>query len=107
MSLTPLPMFHIGGIGWTYLGLSQGATTILVSEFDALAVLGVLGVAAAVTAYVVVADPFAGPMPDGWKQRDLGTKVAASVGVPGDFVKDRFAPDETDGTFAQYSDLSS
>ena len=24
VSLTPLPMFHVGGIGWTYLGLSQG-----------------------------------------------------------------------------------
>jgi long-chain acyl-CoA synthetase len=42
VSLTPLPMFHIGGIGWTYLGLSQGATTILVSEFDAEAVLDLL-----------------------------------------------------------------
>jgi long-chain acyl-CoA synthetase len=42
VSLTPLPMFHIGGIGWTYLGLSQGATTILVSEFDAAAVLELL-----------------------------------------------------------------
>ena len=31
--LTPLPMFHIGGIGWTFLGLWNGATTILVSEF--------------------------------------------------------------------------
>ncbi|ULR52907.1 serine/threonine-protein kinase [Streptomyces deccanensis] len=72
----------------------------------AVAGLGVLGVAAAVTAYVVIADPFAGPLPDGWKQRDLGTKVAASVGVPGDFVQDKFAPDETDGTFAQYSDPS-
>ena len=35
ISLTPLPMFHIGGIGWAYLGLVNGATTILVSEFDA------------------------------------------------------------------------
>jgi long-chain acyl-CoA synthetase len=42
ISLTPLPTFHIGGIGWTYLGLSQGATTILVSEFDAAAVLDLL-----------------------------------------------------------------
>jgi long-chain acyl-CoA synthetase len=39
VSLTPLPMFHVGGLGWTYLGLSQGATTILVSEFDAAAVM--------------------------------------------------------------------
>jgi long-chain acyl-CoA synthetase len=42
VSLTPLPMFHVGGIGWTYLGLSQGAMTILVSEFDAAAVLDLL-----------------------------------------------------------------
>ena len=33
VSLTPLPMFHIGGIGWAFLGLWNGATTILVSEF--------------------------------------------------------------------------
>jgi long-chain acyl-CoA synthetase len=34
ISLTPLPLFHIGGIGWVYCGLWHGATTILVSEFD-------------------------------------------------------------------------
>ena len=39
VSLTPLPMFHIGGIGWAYLGLWNGATTILVSEFSAERVL--------------------------------------------------------------------
>ncbi|MBV9607178.1 MAG: long-chain-fatty-acid--CoA ligase [Solirubrobacterales bacterium] len=42
VSLTPLPMFHIGGIGWTYLGLVNGATTILVSEFDAAQVIDLL-----------------------------------------------------------------
>ena len=42
VSLTPLPMFHVGGIGWTYLGLRQGATTILVSDFDAARVLDLL-----------------------------------------------------------------
>jgi long-chain acyl-CoA synthetase len=42
ISLTPLPMFHIGGIGWAYLGLVCGATTILVSEFDAPKVLDLL-----------------------------------------------------------------
>ena len=42
VSLTPLPMFHVGGIGWAYLGLVNGATTILVSEFDAAAVLDLL-----------------------------------------------------------------
>src|ERR1700757_3746655 len=42
ISLTPLPMFHIGGIGWAYLGLASGATTILVSDFDATEVLELL-----------------------------------------------------------------
>jgi long-chain acyl-CoA synthetase len=42
VSLTPLPMFHIGGIGWAYLGLVKGATTILVTEFDAAEVIDVL-----------------------------------------------------------------
>jgi long-chain acyl-CoA synthetase len=42
VSLTPLPMFHIGGIGWAFLGLWNGASTILVSEFAAEAVLDLL-----------------------------------------------------------------
>lgn len=42
ISLTPIPMFHIGGIGWAFLGLWNGATTILVSEFVPEAVLEVL-----------------------------------------------------------------
>ncbi len=42
VSLTPLPMFHIGGIGWTFLGIWNGATTILVADFDAPAVLELL-----------------------------------------------------------------
>ena len=35
-------MFHIGGIGWTFLGLWNGATTILVREFVPEAVLDLL-----------------------------------------------------------------
>ena len=42
VSLTPLPMFHIGGIGWAFLGLWNGATTVLVSEFVAEDVLDVI-----------------------------------------------------------------
>ena len=42
ISLTPLPLFHIGGIGWVYCGLWHGATTILVSEFDAAQVIDML-----------------------------------------------------------------
>lgn len=42
ISLTPLPMFHIGGIGWAYLGLVNGATTILARDFDPTEVLDLL-----------------------------------------------------------------
>jgi long-chain acyl-CoA synthetase len=42
VSMTPLPMFHIGGIGWAFLGLWNGATTVLVSQFVAPDVLDVL-----------------------------------------------------------------
>jgi long-chain acyl-CoA synthetase len=42
VSLTPLPMFHIGGIGWAFLGLWNGATTILVGAFVPEAVLDLL-----------------------------------------------------------------
>jgi long-chain acyl-CoA synthetase len=39
VSMTPIPMFHIGGIGWAFLGLWNGATTVLVSDFAPEAVL--------------------------------------------------------------------
>ena len=42
ISMTPLPMFHIGGIGWAFLGLWNAATTVLVSEFVPEDVLDVL-----------------------------------------------------------------
>ena len=42
ISLTPLPMFHIGGIGWAYCGLWNGATTIIVRDFDPPRILGLL-----------------------------------------------------------------
>jgi long-chain acyl-CoA synthetase len=42
ISMTPLPMFHIGGIGWAFLGLWNEATTVLVGEFVPEDVLDVL-----------------------------------------------------------------
>jgi long-chain acyl-CoA synthetase len=42
ISLTPLPMFHVGGIAWAYLALVDGATTILVPQFDARRVIDLL-----------------------------------------------------------------
>ncbi|MFF4251158.1 serine/threonine-protein kinase [Streptomyces sp. NPDC001663] len=62
-------------------------------------------VAAALAAFLVIADPFAGPLPDGWKKYDLGTKVGSSVGLPTTFVKAK--PDsDSDGTIVRYADPS-
>ncbi|MHC3468331.1 serine/threonine-protein kinase [Streptomyces sp. 7R007] len=61
-------------------------------------------VAAAVAAYLLLADPFAGTLPDGWKTRDLGAEVGMTVGVPASFTRDPL-PD-SDGTDAQFSDPS-
>ena len=42
VSLTPLPMFHIGGIGWAFVGLWNGAATVLVRDFNPVTVLDTL-----------------------------------------------------------------
>ncbi|MEG3629402.1 serine/threonine-protein kinase [Streptomyces poriticola] len=61
--------------------------------------------AAAVAAYLVIADPFAGPLPEGWKKQDLGARAGVSVGIPDSFVK--LEPgDEWDGTNATFADPS-
>jgi long-chain acyl-CoA synthetase len=39
VSMTPLPMFHVGGIAWAYLGLVHGATTVIVRDFQPEVVL--------------------------------------------------------------------
>ncbi|MFE4701733.1 protein kinase [Streptomyces sp. NPDC056738] len=61
--------------------------------------------AAAVTAYVVIADPFAGPLPDGWKTRHVAD-VAATLAVPADYQEG--TPDrKTDKThWVTYTDWS-
>ncbi|MGW0966981.1 protein kinase domain-containing protein [Streptomyces sp. NPDC002516] len=41
-------------------------------------------VAGAATAYVVIEDPFAGPLPDGWRKRHVAD-VAATLAVPADY----------------------
>ncbi|MFD3834974.1 serine/threonine-protein kinase [Streptomyces sp. NPDC058642] len=43
--------------------------------------LGAAVVAAAVAAYLVIADPFAGPLPDGWTTKKV-KDVAATVAIP-------------------------
>ncbi|WP_405931279.1 serine/threonine-protein kinase [Streptomyces sp. NBC_00827] len=67
--------------------------------------LGAAIVAAAVAAYLVVADPFAGPLPDGWKLREqkaLGTTLA----VPADYQVGKPDADDTDKNWVTYSDFS-
>ncbi|WP_217128116.1 serine/threonine-protein kinase [Streptomyces sp. AC558_RSS880] len=67
--------------------------------------LGAAIVAGAVAAYLVIADPFAGPLPDGWKKHDLGDRVGVALAVPAGFVKDKPAED-SDGTVASFTDPS-
>ncbi|WP_399887685.1 serine/threonine-protein kinase [Streptomyces sp. BBFR51] len=67
--------------------------------------LGAVVVAAAVASYLVVTDPFAGALPEGWKQQKLPAKVGMSVAVPSEFVKAKH-PDDWDGTNETFVDPS-
>ncbi|MET9680286.1 serine/threonine-protein kinase [Streptomyces coeruleorubidus] len=67
--------------------------------------LGAVVVAVAVTAYLVLANPFAGPLPEGWETRQE-KELAASLAVPGAYQ--RTVPDrESDqGHRVTYTDWS-
>ncbi|MFG2279161.1 serine/threonine-protein kinase [Streptomyces asoensis] len=66
--------------------------------------LGAAAVAAAVTAYLVVADPFAGPLPDSWKTKHEKS-VTATLAVPASYV--RGVPEKpADGLRVSYTDPS-
>ncbi|MFI6487572.1 serine/threonine-protein kinase [Streptomyces sp. NPDC050564] len=67
--------------------------------------LGAAVVAAAVAAYLVIANPFAGPLPDGWK-KPHETDVAATLAVPKDYQ--RSTPDRSSdkGHWVTYTDWS-
>jgi hypothetical protein len=70
----------------------------------ALLGLGSAVVAAAVAAYLVIADPFAGPLPDHWKIREE-TALAASLAVPEGYK--RGVPEDTDDDhWVTYTDES-
>ncbi|EGX56392.1 serine/threonine protein kinase [Streptomyces zinciresistens K42] len=66
--------------------------------------IGAAAVAAALTAYLVTADPFAGPLPDGWKaneEKALDATLAAPAGYR------RTVPeDPSDGNLVTYTDPS-
>lgn len=66
--------------------------------------IGATVVAAALVGYLLVADPFAGPLPDGWTERSLGDRVGVTLALPAVFTKERI-PD-SDGTEALFSDPS-
>ncbi|MFI6338646.1 serine/threonine-protein kinase [Streptomyces sp. NPDC050535] len=67
--------------------------------------LGAVIVAAAVAAYLVVADPFAGSFPDGWKKREQKA-LGATLAVPADYQVGRPDADDTDKNWVTYSDFS-
>ncbi|WP_030420780.1 serine/threonine-protein kinase [Streptomyces sp. NRRL F-5065] len=71
----------------------------------ALAVLGGLVVAAVVAGYLVVADPFAGPLPKGWEKHELGKRAGMSLAVPSAFVRQEHE-DDWDGTNERFADPS-
>lgn len=67
--------------------------------------LGAAVVAVAVTAYLVIADPFAGPLPEGWEvKQEKG--LAASLAVPAEYQ--RTVPDRKSdqGHWVTYTDWS-
>ncbi|WP_385642950.1 serine/threonine-protein kinase [Streptomyces sp. SudanB91_2054] len=68
--------------------------------------LGAAVVAAAAAAYLVIADPFAGPLPEGWKTHELSAKAGVSVGLPASFVKEKEHPADWDGTNETFADPS-
>lgn len=68
--------------------------------------IGAVVVAAALAAYLVVADPFAGPLPDNWEKKDLKA-LGATVAVPAGYQKTVPKPDAAKGEhWVQFTDLS-
>ncbi|MFE9772488.1 protein kinase [Streptomyces sp. NPDC005931] len=70
-----------------------------------LAGLGAAVVAAAMTAYLVIAEPFAGPLPEDW-EKHAEKDLAATIAVPGHYKPAR--PDRTTDKehWVKYSDAS-
>ncbi|GGL59706.1 protein kinase [Streptomyces anthocyanicus] len=65
--------------------------------------LGSVVVAAAVASYLVLADPFAGPLPDGWKTPHE-KQLAATLAVPENYK--RTVPEEAGQHWVTYTDES-
>ncbi len=87
---------------------ADGADGIRIGRKTLLRVLGGLGaavVAAAVATYLVVADPFAGPLPDGWTKHHL-TSLGATLPAPASYNETKPAADDTDKNWVTYTDPS-
>ncbi|MGV9252491.1 protein kinase domain-containing protein [Streptomyces sp. NPDC003697] len=67
--------------------------------------LGAAAVAAAVAAYLLIADPFAGPLPDGWRTRHE-KDVAATLAVPAGYRRVVPDPASDKGHWVRYDDWS-
>ncbi|GAA2949071.1 serine/threonine-protein kinase [Streptomyces violaceus] len=67
--------------------------------------LGAAVVAAAVTAYLVIADPFAGPLPDGWQTKQEKS-LAASLAVPDEYRRTVPDRERDQGHWVTYIDWS-
>ncbi|OIJ99125.1 serine/threonine-protein kinase [Streptomyces colonosanans] len=71
----------------------------------ALLGIGAGVVAAAVAAYLVIADPFAGPLPDGWEKRPEKA-LGATLVAPKDYQVSRPEKSDTDKNWVTYTDWS-
>ncbi|MER6451822.1 serine/threonine-protein kinase [Streptomyces sp900105245] len=67
--------------------------------------VGAALVAAAVAGYLVLADPFAGPLPDGWKKRPEA-RLGATLAVPAGYQAARPGKDDSDKNWVAYADWS-
>ncbi|MFG3205959.1 serine/threonine-protein kinase [Streptomyces sp. NPDC048192] len=67
--------------------------------------VGAALVAAAVAAYLVLADPFAGPLPDGWTRHQV-TRLGATVAAPASYQEIRPAKNDSDQNWVTYEDFS-
>ncbi|MFF7332854.1 protein kinase [Streptomyces sp. NPDC008150] len=95
-ALAPLPApAETGGRRGTAVRLGRGAWLAA----------GSVVVAAAVAAYLLLADPFAGPLPDGWKKQH-SKDVAATLAFPAGYT--RTLPDRKSdkGHWVEYADPS-
>ncbi|GES34170.1 serine/threonine-protein kinase [Streptomyces angustmyceticus] len=60
-------------------------------------------VALAAGAYLVLADPFAGPLPEGWKKHQEAAPLNADIAVPAGYLR---IPDDADPSVITYKDPS-